>query len=81
MATLVKFRKDRDDNSVWAAFPQLKQDKKHLGNDIITCYSHIGQHSACQVDYMNACDKATESEYADLKAELESIGYKLKICK
>jgi hypothetical protein len=44
-----------------------------------TCYSHIGQHSACSPEYANESREATPEEYADLKAELESIGYDLQI--
>lgn len=79
MATLVKFRHDTF-GGVFAFFPQLVHDfngyrKNH------TCYSHIGQHSACNVDYVKECRPAKESEYLPLKQELESIGYTLKICK
>lgn len=45
------------------------------------CYSHIGQHSGCSPLYANECKEATPEQYADLQTELESIGYKLKICK
>jgi hypothetical protein len=42
-----------------------------------TCYSHIGQHSACHPDYAKECKEATD--YQELKEELESIGYSLNI--
>jgi hypothetical protein len=53
----------------WANFSHLTK----------TCYSHIGQHSACSTEYANESREATPEEYADLKAELESIGYDLQI--
>jgi hypothetical protein len=44
-----------------------------------TCYSHIGQHSCCHPDYAKECKEATKEQYQALKAELESIGYRLKV--
>ena len=41
------------------------------------CYSHVGQHSCCNVDYLKECELATPEQYAPLKKELESIGYEL----
>lgn len=81
MATLVKFRvhKDAEGNEdLFAYFPKLKYDLKGYHK---TCYSHIGQHSGCAMEYVKECRPATESEYMPLKQELESIGYDLKICK
>lgn len=77
MATLVKFliSKDSDNNEVFAYFPQLKGDNK--GNK--TCYSHVGQHSACSPEYAKECELANEFQFSDLKTELESIGYELKV--
>lgn len=43
------------------------------------CYSHIGQHSEYSVEYCHDCKPATPEQYADLKAELESIGYNLEV--
>ena len=45
---------------------------------LVNSYSHIGQHSAASVDLFG-CKAAKPDEYADLKAELESIGYNLDI--
>jgi hypothetical protein len=49
-------------------------------NDIGTCmsYQHIGQHGNCQTDIISVTKLATDEERADLKAELESIGYNLR---
>ena len=80
MATLVKFRVHPVNGDTFAFFPQLVFSfngyrKNH------TSYSHIGQHSACNVDYVKECRPANESEYLLLKRELEQIGYTLKVCK
>ena len=48
----------------------------------VNSYMHVGQHGGA--DYKGVVQStklATESEYSDLKAELESIGYDLKIVK
>lgn len=44
-----------------------------------TCYSHIGQHSACHPFYAMECREATKEEAQSLKIELLQIGYKLDI--
>lgn len=44
------------------------------------CYAHIGQHSGAHILAVIENSKpATETEYAALKRELESIGYDLDI--
>lgn len=42
------------------------------------CYAHIGQHSDCY-DGMQGRKKASPTEYALLKSEMESIGYNLEL--
>ena len=43
----------------------------------VTSYEHIGQHSGANYTHcIRISTKATESEYKDLKNELEQIGYK-----
>ena len=59
---------------IYAYFP----DMVHYGG-LKTCYAHVGQHSACSPQYAKESRPATPEEYADLKAELESIGYNLEI--
>lgn len=44
-----------------------------------TSYAHIGQHSACHIDYANKCLQATQEQYAALKIELEGLGYDLEV--
>ena len=60
-----------------ALFPEIP-----ASNDGYLCqsYEHIGQHGAA--DYNHCLTKtvpADQAEYADLKKELESIGYCLKV--
>lgn len=80
MATPVIFRKwkprkefDEEGGDIIALFPADPGT-----NDPYTCssYEHIGQHgSADPQGVMQATVPAKPSEYADLKAELEGIGY------
>jgi hypothetical protein len=45
-------------------------------------YAHIGQHSAADYGYVvNKSIPAQPEQYADLKSELEGIGYSLKVLK
>lgn len=81
MATLVKFRKEKIGEEVFAYFPKMVHSFNGYRTDNKTCYSHIGQHSACHEDYVKGCKPATPEEYASLLNELKSIGYDLKICK
>jgi len=82
MATLVKFRKDINTDEIVAVFPQLIYNKLIYGKAMKTCYANLGQHSSCSVGWMEReTTPATPEEYASLKAELESIGYTLKVCK
>jgi predicted protein tyrosine phosphatase len=71
--TKVIFKKEGKD--VIAFFPE------HPGNDEfdVECYAHVGQHASAALAYLSACKPAKPEEYADLKAELESIGYKLEV--
>lgn len=74
--TVVVFRVWRDAGTVLALFPHEKGD--HSGH--CACYERVGQHGAA--DYTGCVAKtrpATEAEAAPLKAELESLGYTLKV--
>jgi hypothetical protein len=52
----------------------------HTDNNIFTSYAHLGQHSACHIDYANECKEANYNVYSDLLKELIAQGYKdLKI--
>ncbi len=82
MATLVKFLKDTEDGEIVAVFPQYKYNKHLFGDDRLSGYVHMGQHTGISKGYIKERTiKANESEYKDLRQELESIGYNLKICK
>lgn len=75
LMTSVLFK--RDGTEVCAIMPYEISDRQ--GN--MTCYAHVGQHSACSPDYVNGLKNATESEYAALKLELETVGYKINVIK
>lgn len=66
-----------DDLTPFAYFPNDRHNHHEKG--VFTSYAHIGQHSACHVDYAKECAEATPEQYNDLKMELEGIGYKLNI--
>jgi len=76
--TLVVFRywyKPKDNPGVIALFPEIDE-----GNYYCSSYQHVGQHG--DADYQGviaATRPASESEYRDLKQELESLGYNLLI--
>lgn len=75
--TEVIFRKFKDDGSLIALFPYEEWAEGSCGS-----YMHVGQHGGA--DY-NHCIKASKpaklSEYKDLKEELQSLGYVLKVIK
>jgi len=48
--------------------------------NLLTCYSHVGQHSSCHKDYITQNTRpATPEEYKDLLEELQNIGYLVTI--
>jgi len=61
---------------VFAYFPEENFDRE---GTLKTSYAHIGQHSGCCPEYAEESRTATPEEYQDLKAELENIGYNLKL--
>ncbi|MFA5307294.1 MAG: hypothetical protein WC365_07645 [Candidatus Babeliales bacterium] len=72
----VVFRKFKEGDII-ALFPCMKES-----NYRVNSYMHIGQHSAADYDgVISITTPATQEEYADLKAELTSIGYNLKVLK
>jgi len=73
--TKVKFLYDKVGNDVFAYFPEMVHNFNGYRPDNMTCYSHIGQHSACHPDYANQCKEAPINEYLDLLNELISEGY------
>jgi hypothetical protein len=84
--TDVIFRVFFDTNEVIALFPGLPGD-----TDTETCssYMHVGQHGAAHTTKLLRGDSSTKwkpptraaspKEYADLKAELEQLGYVLNV--
>ena len=42
-------------------------------------YMHVGQHGSADIGIVYDTELATTDEYADLKEELESIGYNLDV--
>jgi len=79
--TKVIFRRWRgEDKSVVALFPEDPGTK-----DPTTCgsYAHVGQHGSASVWVMMNRTRPVKdpAEYAELKAELEGLGYRLKVCR
>ena len=76
--TLVVFRywhKPKDHHGVIALFPEVEH-RWPLCNS----YEHVGQHGGADYSGVVAATRpASESEYRDLKEELESLGYNLLI--
>ena len=77
--TRVVFRKwpDSEGGEVIALFPDEEAD--YSGH--ISSYQHTGQHAAASRDITYRTKAATPAEYAGLKRELESIGYRLKVAR
>ena len=76
MKTIIIFRKDKE-GEVMAVLPYEIAD---LSNNM-TCYVHIGQHSAMSPVYYRETKPATPEEYRDLLEELINIGYEPEIKK
>ena len=79
--TVVIFRAEWGMNrtiDVTAVFPTEPSSTLHP--DFMTCYTHFGQHGSCTHGWYLTTRPAKPEEYADLKAELERLGYKLKVC-
>ncbi len=78
--TPVIFRKEGkgNDTNILAVFPEQTgtNDSNTCG-----CYAHVGQHSSMDVAFYFDTKPVKPSEYQDLKTELESIGYNLKVYK
>lgn len=74
MTTKVKFLYNEENDDLFAYFPFEK-----WCDNTNTCYSHIGQHSACHPNYARVSREATLLESLDLFNELQSIGYRLEL--
>ena len=67
----VLFRANRSGafkGDVTAVFPSLVE-----GRGLVACYAHIGQHSACCLEWYRGTRPAAPTEYADLHQELTDI--------
>jgi hypothetical protein len=78
----VVFRAERSGpfkGDVTVVFPTLPADYQGYK---MTCFAHIGQHSACDFGWYHKTRAAKPDEYAALKRELESkpYEYRLKVC-
>ena len=72
--TDVVFLRDDTYSDVFAIFPQFSGAYSCL--DVVVCYQHIGQHSQAHLDYCRECVEVVDpAEYAELREELERIGY------
>jgi len=75
--TKVKFLIEKPEGdlpcNVFAFFPEMKHND--FETNLFTCYAHLGQHSACHLDYANECKEANYNEYSDLLKELIGQGY------
>lgn len=77
--TEVIFRVFKDGGDVIAMMPGIAGDMSPF-----TCasYQHIGQHGAADTAICRGNTRpASPDEYADLKRELEQIGYRVKVIK
>jgi hypothetical protein len=76
--TVMLFRVDKQDASdVYALMPEVPAD--YAGN-LVTCYQHVGQHGSADLHGCIARSRpAKPEEYADLKRELEQLGYRVKV--
>lgn len=63
---------EHNEKEVFAFFPEMQH-----GTDpkVLTSYAHIGQHSACRIEYAMECRNATHAEYIALHNELIGQGY------
>ena len=79
--TPVIFRKTKERGypvEITAVFPaEPGGDGTRL--DQMTCYVYVGQHGTCDLGWYIQTKAAKPAEYAELLAELESIGYNLRV--
>ena len=74
----VVFLRDTQDGDVFAVFPS---EAATVGNPShMTCYVRVGGHSGAGMAYCEGCREVTDSSvYADLAAELDYVGYNLRV--
>jgi len=75
--TKVLFRKWKDTGDVTAMFPEVPSN---LHGSECMAYEHFGQHGAAfPENVISHTSPATSEEYAELKVELERLGYVLEV--
>ena len=67
--TQVKFFYNQDNEDLFAIFPK-DTFKGIFGNKLFSCYSRVGQHSACDTEYVRESRPAHEEEYIPLLNEM-----------
>lgn len=76
--TKVVFRKFPDGDIIAMFYEDQRPSKYGL---VCMSYMEVGQHGEASLDLVQSTELATPEEYADLKEELESIGYNLDVRK
>ena len=77
--TDVIFRKWTSNGNVIALFPGIPSSLN--ARHCCLCYEHLGQHGSASLDLSLHTIAAKPREYAELKRELEAIGYTLRVVK
>lgn len=77
MDQITRGRFYKEPDGILAVFPDEKQDSK--AGICNGCYAHIGQHGFSHRAYHYRLPKATKAEYQAVAAELQSLGYTLKV--
>jgi len=79
--TDIVFRIDTSKNfngTVFALFPH----EVSTIDGLVNCFQHVGQHSSAEYNHcINTSKLATADEYADIKKEMENIGYDINVVK
>jgi hypothetical protein len=69
----VKFLYNKENEDLFAVFPT--EIFNSIFGTFVTCYSQIGQHSACHPEYIKESGEAEPQQYMPLLNELKQIGY------
>jgi hypothetical protein len=74
--TQIKFFYNQENEDLFAIFPN-DIFRGIFGDKLFSCYSRVGQHSACGTDYVQESRLAKEDEYIPLLNEMiYNYGYK-----
>ena len=60
-------------------FANFPHERWSMEIGVYNSYSHVGQHSACHIDYARESVPCTKEEYKNLHAELTGLGYNLNV--